>query len=148
MNLLKNKQGFSLIELLVVIAIIGLLATVVISSMSRAKVRAQDTRRLEDIASIKRALELYMTEHSQFPDSLNDLLAAPQHLMSTLPKDPADHSLYEYAVSPNKSDFVLKASLRSANRALDTDSDINIYGVICNGDDSSLFGPYDYCVRP
>ncbi len=144
---IKNK-AFSLIELLIVIAIIGLLASAVIVSMTRAHVRAQDARRLEDIASIKTALELYMVEHSRFPDTLSDLLGAPQHLMSAIPKDPTDQNDYEYAVSADKYDFVLKAKLRSKNRALDADYDNDLYGVACSGDDSALLGPYDYCVRP
>ncbi len=63
MSLSLKKQnrasGFTLIELLVVIAIIGILASVVLSSLSSARVKSRDARRLSDIKQIQLALELY-----------------------------------------------------------------------------------------
>ena len=146
---LRNK-GFTLIELLVVIAIIGLLATVVISSMRSAKLRAQDARRIEDIASIKKALELYSATNSHFPDSLDEMTHDPDRLLSVVPSDPDPSSgrVYEYATSTDATDYVLKATLSTKDRALNYDSDISKYGVVCDGNDSALIGPYDYCINP
>jgi prepilin-type N-terminal cleavage/methylation domain-containing protein len=53
------KRGFTLIELLVVIAIIGVLSSIVISSLNQAKNKANDVRRKMDLKQIQTALELY-----------------------------------------------------------------------------------------
>src|SRR3989344_3151289 len=65
----KSGKGFTLIELLVVIAIIGMLASVVLASMSGVRERARDTRRLQDLRNIQTALELYYTDNKHYPYS-------------------------------------------------------------------------------
>lgn len=63
---MKNK-GFTLIELLVVVAIIGILASVVLSSLNDARARARDARRLSDIQSFQTALEVYNLDNGRYP---------------------------------------------------------------------------------
>ena len=53
-----NKKGFTLIELLVVIAIIGMLSTIITVAANQAKRSANDARRMADINSLQRAIEL------------------------------------------------------------------------------------------
>ena len=54
-----KSKGFTLIELLVVVAIIGILATVILSSLGTARERARDARRLSDMKTIYTALVQY-----------------------------------------------------------------------------------------
>jgi prepilin-type N-terminal cleavage/methylation domain-containing protein len=54
----KKKGGFTLIELLVVIAIIGILASIVLVSLSGARTRAKDTRIVADLNQIRTLGEL------------------------------------------------------------------------------------------
>lgn len=56
---LKMKKGFTLIELLVVIAIIGILAALIIVSLSGARQKAQDTQLKNNLRNITTALEQY-----------------------------------------------------------------------------------------
>lgn len=50
------RQGFTIIELLVVITIIGLLATVIVATLSNSRAKARDARRLGDLHSISSAI--------------------------------------------------------------------------------------------
>ncbi|KKR43653.1 hypothetical protein A2356_00890 [Candidatus Nomurabacteria bacterium RIFOXYB1_FULL_39_16] len=63
----NNKKGFTLIELLVVVAIIGLLASVVISSLNSARKKARDAQRKSDVHQLVIALELYYDAYGVYP---------------------------------------------------------------------------------
>lgn len=54
----KKRKGFTLIELLVVIAIIGLLATLAVVSMSSARAKARDAKRVSDIRQMATILDV------------------------------------------------------------------------------------------
>lgn len=65
---MKGREGgFTLIELLVVIAIIGLLASIVLISLNKARSRARDSSRKADLHQIRMALELYYDKYDYYP---------------------------------------------------------------------------------
>lgn len=67
---LKTK-GFTLIELLVVISMVGLLSSVVLSSLNNARVKARDAKKIETLKQIQTAIELYAADHDgQYPGYL------------------------------------------------------------------------------
>jgi len=124
-----RKYGFTLIELLVVIAIIGLLSSVVLTSLSGARESARDTRRKQDLRQVKTALEQYYNDNGKYPreKSCDSSIGAggscpispPEDgwdqgskfyqdfvggYMSTLPVDPINNKNYYYQWEPSNPD--------------------------------------------
>lgn len=63
------KNGFTLIELLVVISIIGLLSSIVLTSVNSARAKARDARRIADFKQIQTALEFFYDSQGRYPQS-------------------------------------------------------------------------------
>lgn len=98
----KTKKGFTLVELLVVIAIIGVLSSIVISSLNNARAKGRDGKRLQDIQQLMTALEMYYLDNNAYPlcngdrvcagppgyaDPLSALPLTPTYI-SVIPTDP------------------------------------------------------------
>lgn len=64
---LLRRPAFTLVELLVVIAIIGLLSSVAVVSLSGARAKARDAKRLADMHQIVLALDLYKDQYGNYP---------------------------------------------------------------------------------
>lgn len=79
---MKNK-GFTLIELLVTIAIIGLLASLLLLSLSDFRARSRDTRRVADIKSLRDSLALYQVNFGGYPAQATEAIITGSDNMST-----------------------------------------------------------------
>jgi prepilin-type N-terminal cleavage/methylation domain-containing protein len=63
----KAESGFTLIELLVVIAIIGLISSILITSLQTVRVKARDTKRIADLRQLNTAIQLYIDDVGHAP---------------------------------------------------------------------------------
>ncbi len=139
---LKTNKGFTLIELLVVVAIIGLLATMVAVSLTSARSRARDSRRVSDIRQIENALELYFAAFQEYPTNWTILLQGGQGYLNlrNIPVDPSGISYcYAYGQDPAGSNKILYyhigARLENANsdflnQDLDASSTADVSGIV------------------
>jgi prepilin-type N-terminal cleavage/methylation domain-containing protein len=61
---MKQSKGFTLVELIVVIGIIVILAAILIAALNPNELikRARDTRRMNDLAALNRALAFYLAD--------------------------------------------------------------------------------------
>ena len=140
-NSLKFQAGFTLTELLVAIAIIGILSSVVLTSMSSARERAKDGKRISDIKQIQLALELYYDVNSSYPADIYD--GTPLASFLKISHDP-DGDEYFYAQLSSGQDYHLGAILEQPNNVLDDDDDAT-GGFIGLSDDCDTSSATDHC---
>ncbi len=130
----KFKKGFTLVELLAVIAIIGILASVVLASLSTARRKARDARRVADIKQLQLAVELYADSSGIYPSLLSSLV--PTYI-PVEPKDPIGSVSYRYVgllVGNLCVSYHLGANLEDkTNSALTGDVDNAGGGAACTG---------------
>jgi len=107
-------------ELLVVIAIIGILSSIVIASMTSARQKARDTKRISDIKQLQLALALYADANAnKYPATLAGLLST---FITTIPVPPGGGSYY-YAQLGSGTSYHLGILLETNSSVLSDDSD-------------------------
>ena len=67
----NGQRGFTLIELLVVISIISLLSSVVVSSVSSARLKAKDSKKMLELQQLITSLERYYMDTNSLPPNVN-----------------------------------------------------------------------------
>jgi prepilin-type N-terminal cleavage/methylation domain-containing protein len=120
-----SNLGFTLIELLVVIAIIGMLSAVILVSLSSARQKARDARRISDVRQIISAAELFFNDCNQYPASLatsanNGCTGVTLgSFLPTIPTNPSPGgATYTYTSASPYSAYTLTFSLERANGTL------------------------------
>lgn len=125
---MKKKKGFTLIETLVVISIIGILVSVIITSLIGARDKARDVKRKAELSQIGRFLVMscYVPDAG---DGDYDLMPIAQELLSKnpqysqylkmIPKDPKSgtdtESGYRYIVADSGTKCAIYSNLENKN---------------------------------
>ncbi len=78
MRRLPVRRGFTLIELLVVIAIISVITAIVLPSLSAARGKARNARRLTEVTELRSALALYAVDNNgSYPTAAASCIGVP-----------------------------------------------------------------------
>ncbi|MCW9054697.1 MAG: prepilin-type N-terminal cleavage/methylation domain-containing protein [Candidatus Pacebacteria bacterium] len=140
----KRISGFTILELLVVVAIIGIMTSIALFMLTDAREKGRDSRRFDDLAQIKNALELYSSDNNAlYPagSSLDSVVNGGY--LKKLPVDPLNTGVYTYmyqatdfsgtACNSNAcTSYVLKGVLEQTEQeALVSDVDGVIGGLDC-----------------
>ncbi|MBN2093795.1 MAG: prepilin-type N-terminal cleavage/methylation domain-containing protein [Candidatus Zambryskibacteria bacterium] len=65
------SEGFSLIELLISITIIGIIASVILNSLSKSRERAYDTQIKSQLSQFRTAASMYYANNGNYSDANN-----------------------------------------------------------------------------
>ena len=114
------KKGFTLIELLVVIAIIGILSTVVLTSLNSSRDKANDVRKVNDVKQVALSMEISREQDTgNFPVAATKA-ALKTKLAAVLPTFP-DNSIE--SASSSTTGFCISATLSADNSYFNASQD-------------------------
>jgi general secretion pathway protein G len=71
---LKSRAGFTLIEVIAVTAMLGVLAAMLMPSISGANDRTKNAKMMNDLATLDQAIQVYRLDKGTPPNELKDLV--------------------------------------------------------------------------
>jgi len=112
-----KKSGFTLIELLVVMAVIGILSSIILISLNRARSSASFARAKLEFKSLSTAIQFYIEDHEDFPPDANRSLPSGLEVYlagGNWPNAPWPESVYDWDnwTDPNTGENILQISVR------------------------------------
>lgn len=128
------RKGFTLIEILITLGIFLVILSIVIASISSARLGSRDGKRIADINQIRLALEQYYDACGQYPQSPLTTGSSSGcsgstnlgNFISQIPKDPLGSDYYYYPIGTSGVCYTyhISATLEnSSHRELQSDSD-------------------------
>ncbi|MDP7368638.1 MAG: type II secretion system protein [Candidatus Pacebacteria bacterium] len=95
-----ENKGFTLIELLVVIAIIGILSSVVLTSLNSARQKSRDAKRIAELRQLQTALQLFYEDNQGYPSALTAANLVTPRYTPSIPIPPVGGGDTAYLYSP------------------------------------------------
>ncbi|MDO5116807.1 MAG: type II secretion system protein [Synergistaceae bacterium] len=92
----KKNKGFTLVEMLIVLIVVGILAGLIMISSGSASDKAEATKIVSNMKTIRSACLLYYAEHGKWPDGLgsgSNNIAGENTTANTWLKDYVDSSI-------------------------------------------------------
>ncbi len=88
----NGERGFTLIEMMIVVAIIAILVAILVPNFMRARAQAQTAACEANLKEIATALELYQTDHQQYPNvtAATNVTSSEPNIGSYLRQTPID----------------------------------------------------------
>lgn len=130
--------GFTMVELLVVVAIIGLLVSLILIRINSVQRKTKDTRRVVDIDTFTKALNLYNNDFSVYPiydgyitgsDPMSVALKN-SGVLRAIPLDPVnkqiDSVIYKYNYSSDGESFQIQYCMET-NSVINTQQGCDNY---------------------
>lgn len=128
----KKESGFTLMELLITVAIMAILSGIIMTSLTSAKAKSRDGKRIADMGNIQLALELFYDKCQGYPTNSGTLAINETYTcnsvtilnyMSKVPTPPSSAPLnqtkYDYVQKSDGSDYYLHIKLEiSGNEIL------------------------------
>ncbi|MDD3646329.1 MAG: prepilin-type N-terminal cleavage/methylation domain-containing protein [Candidatus Gracilibacteria bacterium] len=130
----KNKnQAFTLVELIVVITILAILATIAFISLNGYASNSRDSKRLSDLGSMKKVLELYYLKNNHYPEPDNvvnitysgslawymgefgEEVRRKVERINPSPRDPLTDTYYAYGLTNNRQEYEMGTILENAD---------------------------------
>lgn len=120
----NGRRAFTLVELLIVVIIIGILAGLMLVASGPATRSAEDARAVNDIAVIKKAITVALSETGV---SKNQLFIQMQNGSVTIPASPGTSDEQKEALAKNiEAAFDAGAAARDFNAAYDKDGTFSL----------------------
>lgn len=110
---MRSQRGFTLIEVVAAAALIGILATMLMPSLSGANDRVKNAKLSNDLAAIDQAIQVYRMDTGKVPSELADLDSS--YLGGKLEFKDATGADLAYTADANGADYSLTG--KNANGA-------------------------------